>query len=123
MRALLTQKQIGKSTTLLEKILEQAEKDIDGFELEERKFGVKTIMDFMPYIMRKDTAPLVQINNNTQNNQIGSDIPLQKLVDFMAEREKKIEALEHREQTRQLKTLEASKKLTGKLPANLPINS
>ena len=120
--AQITKKQPGKGAALIDKLLNNAHADLDSSEADERKTGSQTVLKLLDRVMPKETAPLVNINNNKLafNGKSADDV-LMKLGDFMEERTKRIKALEDREQDRELEIVAPPKK-SHKLPANSPLS-
>jgi len=120
--AQITKKQPGKGAALIDKLLNNAHADLDSPEADERKTGSQTVLKLLDRVMPKETAPLVNINNNKLafNGKSADDV-LMKLGDFMDERTKRIKALEDREQNRELE-ITAPPKKSPKLPANSPLS-
>ncbi len=120
--AQITKKQPGKGAALIDKLLNNAHADLDSSEADERKTGSQTVLKLLDRVMPKETAPLVNINNNKLAfNGKSADEVLMKLGDFMDERTKRIKALEDREQDRELEIVAPPKK-SHKLPANSPLS-
>jgi len=119
--AQITKKQPGRGAALIDKLLNNAHADLDSIEADERKTGANTVLKLLDKVMPKESSPLVSINNNKLafNGKSVNDV-LMKLGDFMADRQSKIEAIESREQNRELEIVQPPKK--HKLPANSPLS-
>tara|TARA_R100000687_G_C6372465_1_gene128671 strand:- start:193 stop:624 length:432 start_codon:yes stop_codon:yes gene_type:complete len=120
--AQITKKQPGKGAALIDKLLNNAHADLDSIEADERKTGANTVLKLLDRVMPKESGPLVNINNNKLafNGKSADDV-LMKLGEFMADRQSKIEAIESREQNRELEIVQPPKK-SPKLPANSPLS-
>ncbi len=120
--AQITKKQPGRGAALIDKLLNNAHADLDSIEADERKTGANTVLKLLDKVMPKESSPLVSINNNKLafNGKSVNDV-LMKLGDFMADRQSKIEAIESREQNRELEIVQPPKK-SPKLPANSPLS-
>ena len=120
--AQITKKQPGKGAALIDKLLNNAHADLDSIEADERKTGANTVLKLLDRVIPKETGPLVNINNNKLafNGKSADDV-LMKLGEFMADRQSKIEAIESREQNRELEIVAPPKK-SPKLPANSPLS-
>ncbi len=121
--AQITKKQPGRGAALIDKLLNNAHADLDSIEADERKTGANTVLKLLDKVMPKESSPLVSINNNKLafNGKSVNDV-LMKLGDFMADRQSKIEAIESREQNRELEIVQPPKK-SPKLPANSPLTT
>lgn len=120
MFASISQKQTNETMSLLDKVLRNAHEDLDGQDAFRRKDGRETILKLFAHLMPKETAPLVQINNNKQITNINGGVEmLSSLKEFMSIRTDKIKALENRTIK---KKLSLNKEVKPKMPANLPIN-
>ena len=121
--AQITKKQPGRGAALIDKLLNNAHTDLDSIEADERKTGANTVLKLLDKVMPKESSPLVSINNNKLAfNGKSADEVLMKLGDFMADRQSKIEAIESREQNRELEIVQPPKK-SPKLPANSPLTT
>ena len=120
--AQLSKKQAGYEYSIVDKVLNNIHTGLDSIEVDERKLATTTFLKLFDHIMPKETAPLVNINNNKLafNGKSADDV-LMKLGDFMDERTKRIKALEDREQDRELEIVAPPKK-SPKLPANSPLS-
>ena len=120
--AQITKKQPGRGAALIDKLLNNAHADLDSIEADERKTGANTVLKLLDKVMPKESSPLVSINNNKLafNGKSVNEV-LMKLGDFMADRQSKIEAIESREQNRELEIVQPPKK-SPKLPANSPLS-
>jgi hypothetical protein len=120
--AQLTKKQAGAPCSVIDQVLKSATLDLDSEDIACRKHGTTVILKLFDHIMPKETGPLVNINNNKLafNGKSADDV-LMKLGEFMADRQSKIEAIESREQNRELEIVAPPKK-SPKLPANSPLS-
>ena len=120
--AQITKKQPGRGAALIDKLLNNTHADLDSIEADERKTGANTVLKLLDKVMPKESSPLVSINNNKLafNGKSVNDV-LMKLGDFMADRQSKIEAIESREQNRELEIVQPPKK-SPKLLANSPLS-
>jgi len=120
--AQLTKKQAGAPCSVIDQVLKSATLDLDSEDIACRKHGTTVILKLFDHVMPKESAPLVNINNNklSFNGKSVNDV-LMKLGDFMADRQSKIEAIESREQNRELEIVQPPKK-SPKLPANSPLS-
>ena len=120
--AQLTKKQAGAPCSVIDQVLKSATLDLDSEDIACRKHGTTVILKLFDHVMPKESSPLVSINNNKLafNGKSVNDV-LMKLGDFMADRQSKIEAIESREQNRELEIVQPPKK-SPKLPANSPLS-
>jgi hypothetical protein len=120
--AQLSKKQAGYEYSIVDKVLNNIHTGLDSIEVDERKLATTTFLKLFDHIMPKESSPLVSINNNKLAfNGKSADEVLMKLGDFMADRQSKIEAIELREQNRELEIVQPPKK-SPKLPANSPLS-
>jgi len=120
--AQLSKKQAGYEYSIVDKVLNNIHTGLDSIEVDERKLATTTFLKLFEHIMPKESSPLVSINNNKLAfNGKSADEVLMKLGDFMADRQSKIEAIESREQNRELEIVAPPKK-SPKLPANSPLS-
>jgi len=120
--AQLSKKQAGYEYSIVDKVLNNIHTGLDSIEVDERKLATTTFLKLFEHIMPKESSPLVNINNNKLafNGKSADDV-LMKLGEFMANRQSKIEAIESREQNRELEIVQPPKK-SPKLPANSPLS-
>lgn len=120
--AQLSKKQAGHEYSIVDKVLNNIHTGLDSIEVDERKLATTTFLKLFEHIMPKESSPLVSINNNKLafNGKSADDV-LMKLGEFMADRQSKIEAIESREQNRELEIVQPPKK-SPKLPANSPLS-
>ena len=120
--AQLSKKQAGHEYSIVDKVLNNIHTGLDSIEVDERKLATTTFLKLFEHIMPKESSPLVNINNNKLAfNGKSADEVLMKIGDFMADRQSKIEAIESREQNRELEIVQPPKK-SPKLPANSPLS-
>ena len=120
--AQLSKKQAGHEYSIVDKVLNNIHTGLDSIEVDERKLATTTFLKLFEHIMPKESSPLVSINNNKLAfNGKSADEVLMKLGEFMADRQSKIEAIESREQNRELEIVAPPKK-SPKLPANSPLS-
>jgi len=120
--AQLSKKQAGHEYSIVDKVLNNIHTGLDSIEVDERKLATTTFLKLFEHIMPKESSPLVNINNNKLAfNGKSADEVLMKLGEFMADRQSKIEAIESREQNRELEIVQPPKK-SPKLPANSPLS-
>ena len=120
--AQLSKMQAGHEYSIVDKVLNNIHTGLDSIEVDERKLATTTFLKLFEHIMPKESSPLVSINNNKLafNGKSADDV-LMKLGEFMADRQSKIEAIEDREQNRELEIVAPPKK-SPKLPANSPLS-
>lgn len=121
--AQLTNKQTGKTDSLMGKVLRNCHADLDSAEPEDRKNGSAVFMKLLNQVMPKETGPLVVNNNNNSKNLImgkGGEEILLTLTDFMKERSQKVSALEKRQEESIIEVQSEPEK--KKLPANSPVS-
>lgn len=123
--AQITNAQPGMTDSRMEAMLKNIDSDLACTDSFRRNNAANLLMKIYTHLVPKESAPLVQINNNTQiNNKVDGNIVVD-LKDFLSGRAKKIEAIEQREDNRKLEIIKSNepiKKKDGKLPANSPIN-
>ena len=120
--AQLSKRQAGHEYSIVDKVLNNIHTGLDSIEVDERKLATTTFLKLFEHIMPKESSPLVSINNNKLDfNGKSADDVLMKLGEFMADRQSKIEAIEDREQNRELEIVAPPKK-SPKLPANSPLS-